>query len=118
MAEQVIEDVDEILYTREDGETINERGIDIGLAQGRQEGIEIGYKQGYEKGKEEGIEIGREAGYEKAQSEGGGAGYQQGLEDGRKQGLERVARTMYKDSYPLEEITKLTGLILKRPARK
>ena len=53
MAEQVIEDVDEILYTREDGETINERGIDIGLAQGRQEGIEIGYKQGYEKGKEE-----------------------------------------------------------------
>ena len=27
-------------------------------------------------------------------------------------------KTMYKDNYPLEEITKLTGLILKRPGRK
>ena len=118
MAEQVIEDVDEILYTREDGETINERGIDIGLAQGRQEGIEIGLKQGIEQGKKEGIEIGREAGYEKGLKEAGEVSYQKGLEDGRKQGLERVARTMYKDNYPLDEITKLTGLILKRPSRK
>lgn len=118
MAEQITEDVDEILYTREDGETINERGIDIGLAQGRQEGIEIGFKQGFEKGRQEGIEIGRESGYEKALKEAGESSYQQGLDEGRKQGLERVARTMYKDNYPLEEITKLTGLILKRPSRK
>ena len=118
MAEQVLEDVDEILYTREDGETINERGIDIGLAQGREEGIEIGFKQGFEKGKQEGIEIGRESGYEKGLEEAGQVSYQKGLEVGRKQGLERVARTMYKDSYPLEEITKLTGLVLKRPTKK
>ena len=118
MAEQVLEDVDEILYTREDGETINERGIDIGLAQGRQEGIEIGFKQGFEKGRQEGIKIGRETGYEKALEEDGESSYQKGLEDGRKQGLERVARTMYKDKYPLEEITKLTGLILRRPTKK
>jgi len=106
MAEQVIEDVDEILYTRENGESINERGIDIGLSQGREEGIEIGLKRGLEKGRKEGVEIGREAGYEK------------GLEDGRKQGLERVARIMYKNNYPVEEITKLTGLILRRPHKK
>ena len=118
MAEQVLEDVDEILYTRENGETINERGIDIGLAQGREEGIEIGFKQGFEKGKQEGIEIGRESGYEKGLGEAGQVSYQKGLEVGRKQGLERVARTMYKDNYPLEEITKLTGLVLKRPTKK
>ena len=88
------------------------------MAQGRQEGIEIGFKQGFEKGRKEGIEIGRESGDEKALEESGGASYQKGLEDGRKQGLERVARTMYKDNYPIEEITKLTGLILKRPSKK
>ena len=116
--EQVVEDVDEILYTRENGETINERGIDIGLSQGREEGIEIGFKQGFEKGKEEGIEIGRESGYEKGLEEADEYNYQKGLKDGRKQGLERVARTMYKDNYPLPEITKLTGLILKNPPKK
>ena len=100
--EQVIEDVDEILYTRENGETINERGIDIGLRQGREEGIEIGRESGYEKGLEEADEY----------------NYQKGLKEGRKQGLERVARTMYKDNYPLPEITKLTGLVLRNPPKK
>ena len=69
-------------------------------------------------GRKEGIEIGREAGYEQGLKDAGANTYQKGLEEGRKQGLERVARTMYKDNYPLEEITKLTGLILKRPSRK
>ena len=115
--EQVLEDVDEILYTRENGETISERGIDIGLKQGREEGIEIGFKQGFEEGKKEGIEIGRESGYEKGLEKADQYNYQKGLKDGRKQGLERVARTMYKDNYPLSEITKLTGLILKNPRK-
>ena len=116
--EQVIEDVDEILYTRENGETINERGIDIGLRQGREEGIEIGFNQGFDEGKKEGIEIGRESGYEKGLEEADEYNYQKGLKEGRKQGLERVARTMYKDNYPLPEITKLTGLVLRNPPKK
>lgn len=68
-------------------------------------GIRKGIKKGRKEGREEGLKEGRQKGLKE--------GRQEGLKEGRQEGLQEVAQKMKSEGFPLETISKLTGLTKK-----